>query len=1082
MKKILSLTFVFALIVALPIFPQDAKVFDGNRTERTADIPSFVGYVPDAIVVKFDPSIVNRFDRTLLAVGVTGNRAIDVLNRKYEARSLEQMFPGAQVKYLRGEQIDLSGYFRINFSGPQRSIERIASAYQSLSEVIKAEPIGIHTVDAIPNDGRFADQWHLNQANDHDIDAPEAWDIQTGSDGIIVGVLDTGVRYFHKDLGGSGASYSNPTNVDGNMWINWAEKNGTAGVDDDGNGYVDDWVGWDFVTGASNPPVYPCWSGEDCDTPDNDPRDFNGHGTHCAGNIGAINNNGYATAAPSGGWDADGNGVKVMACRIGWSVNVFNKGYEVGMVRMDFAAQAMRYAADNGAKIISCSWGSSNSGGIADAINYFIAAGGLIFKAAGNDGTESADYINGLGNSAIISVAATDQNDCLASWSNRGTWVDISSPGVGIWSLFHNHSDPANDYVASMDGTSMATPLAASVAALIWSQNPSWSASQVRQKLFDSADNIYNLSCNSSYNGKLGAGRINAYNAVAGGQPTPPTISINDVSVTEGNSGTVNAVFTVTLSKTPDQEVRVDFATANGTATAGTDYVANSGQLIFPAGGSTSQTITVVVNGDPTVESDETFFINLTNPVNATIADGQGQGTILNDDIQLSLSINDVAQPEGNSGITNFNFTVTLSAASSQEVRVDFATANGTATAGSDYVATSGTLIFPVGGALTQTVTVQVNGDQTVESDETFFVNLSNAVNAAIADGQGQGTIQNDDVQITISINDVAKPEGNAGTTNFGFTVTLSATPGQEVRVDYATANGTATAGSDYVATSGQLIFAAGGATTQTINVTVNGDQDVESNETFFVNLTNPVNATISDGQGQGTIQNDDAAANYMHVGDVKVTKVNLTSKLSYGKAEVLILDANGSPVANATVTGQWTEGSSGTVSFTTGSNGWGSNQTSNKRNVSRYCFKVTNVTKTDWTYDSAANVENWACSDGSSGLSAFAPAPGADPQMITDLEKELGEDVVFSYPNPFNSTTAINFYLGEPGQVRVEIYNVLGEKITTLLDRNLPAGLNTVSWDGRNASGNVVSGGYYFYRIQFPNGQAITRTMMMVK
>src|SRR5204863_5816284 len=155
-----------------------------------------------------------------------------------------------------------------------------------------------------------------------------------------------------------------------------------------------------------------------------------------------------------------------------------------------------------------------------------------------------------------------------------------------------------------------------------------------------------------------------------------------------------------------------------------------------------------------------------------------------------------VSVTEGNTGTTNAVFTVTLSAASSQTVTVDFATADGTATAGSDYVANSGTLTFN-SGDITKTITVVVNGDTLNETNETFFVNLSNAVNATIADGQGLGTITNDDFTLpTISINDVSVAEGNTGTTNAVFTVTLSPASGQTVTVDFGTADGASTAGS----------------------------------------------------------------------------------------------------------------------------------------------------------------------------------------------------------------------------------------------------------------------------------------------
>jgi len=228
-----------------------------------------------------------------------------------------------------------------------------------------------------------------------------------------------------------------------------------------------------------------------------------------------------------------------------------------------------------------------------------------------------------------------------------------------------------------------------------------------------------------------------------------PTLSINNVSQNEGNSGTTPFVFTVTLSAASASTVTVNYATADGTATAPSDYAATSGTLTFNPG-VTTQTITVNVVGDVVVEPNETFSVTLSSPSNATIATGTGTGTIFNDDAAglPSLSINNVSANEGNSGITPFTFTVTLSAASASTVTVNFATADGSATAPGDYSATSGTLRFAP-GVTTQTVTVNVNGDTTVEPNETFVVNLTGAVNATIAFATGVGTILNDDIATT---------------------------------------------------------------------------------------------------------------------------------------------------------------------------------------------------------------------------------------------------------------------------------------------------------------------------------------------
>jgi hypothetical protein len=274
--------------------------------------------------------------------------------------------------------------------------------------------------------------------------------------------------------------------------------------------------------------------------------------------------------------------------------------------------------------------------------------------------------------------------------------------------------------------------------------------------------------------------------------------------------------------------------------------------VIIPAG-QTSRTLTVAVIGDRLAESTETYFVNLSTPINATIGDGQGIGTILDD--EPWVSINDRTVTEGNTGSVNATFTVTLSALSDVDVTVHYATANGSATAGSDYTSTFGDVIIPH-DQISQTFTVAVIGDRSAEPTENFFVNLSAPVNAGISDSQGVGTILDNEPRL--SINNVSKKEGNGTTTQFLFTVTLSAAYDQAVTVNYATANGSASAGSDYQTKSGTLTFAPG-VTTMTITIIVIADKNKESDETFFVNLSGASsNALISDALGIGTINDDD--------------------------------------------------------------------------------------------------------------------------------------------------------------------------------------------------------------------------------
>lgn len=453
-----------------------------------------------------------------LRSGIAGIAVINALTAQTGIVELRPLHPSADPirDAMRGLP-DISGWYVATIDTRVTTVPAAMQLAAADVNVRSVEAIGLHPVYATPNDPSYASQWFLNQTSDKDIDAPEAWNVENGAPTSIVAVLDTGVRYYHKDLGGVNASSSAPNNADGNVWRNMAEINGATGVDDDGNGYVDDRFGWDFISS----PIYTCWSGEDCSGADNDPRDFNGHGTHCAGIVGAMSNNGYAVASAGGGFgsgsnSATGDGVKVMACRIGHSSNY--GGQEVGFVSMAYAASALTYAANNGARVASCSWGSSNSGGIATALNYFIASGGLVFKAAGNSNSQTADYM--CGRSDVYSVVATTQSDTKASFSSYGTWADISAPGVSILSTWHNHASPNSDYTAYLDGTSMATPLVASCAGVVWSKNPAWTRTQVWDALRNNADPIDAL--NPAYAGKLGSGRVNLHKALGGGSPPPP--------------------------------------------------------------------------------------------------------------------------------------------------------------------------------------------------------------------------------------------------------------------------------------------------------------------------------------------------------------------------------------------------------------------------------------------------------------------------------------------------------------------------------------------------------------------------------
>jgi hypothetical protein len=335
-----------------------------------------------------------------------------------------------------------------------------------------------------------------------------------------------------------------------------------------------------------------------------------------------------------------------------------------------------------------------------------------------------------------------------------------------------------------------------------------------------------------------------------------PTVQLSNATYSVNENAGFVAV-TATLSGPSAFTTTVIITTSNSTATAMSDYDAITTTLTF-APLQTSVTQPITINDDVAYEGDETFHVGLSNAVSATLnAPSAAVVTIVEDEAvptaQFSASAYSVSENVGAA-----TMTVTLNYPSVFTITVNYATSNGTAVAGSDYNAASGTLTFTP-GITRQTFAVAILNDTLDEANETVNLTLSGAVSATIgATNLATLTIVDDDPTPSLVIADVTKSEGNVGAAHFVFTVTLSAPSGLTVTVNYSTANGTANAPSDYITQNGVLTFTAG-ITTQLITVTVNGDTTYEVNETFFVNLSGANNATLADAQGVGTILNDDA-------------------------------------------------------------------------------------------------------------------------------------------------------------------------------------------------------------------------------
>jgi len=416
-------------------------------------------------------------------------------------------------------------------------------------------------------------------------------------------------------------------------------------------------------------------------------------------------------------------------------------------------------------------------------------------------GTDTAEFVEiydgGTGNISLtrlvvvfynggddMSYAAFDLDGFNTNANGYFTLGSAAVPGVDLVfadGLMQNGPDAVAVYVGNASDFPNGTPVTTTnlIDALVYDTNDADDAGLLTllnpgqpQVNEDTAGNGISNSNQRCPNGSGGPRNTSTYNQFV---PTAdaanvcaavaPTLSINDVSANEGNSGTTTFTFTVSLSSpAPAGGVTFDIATADSTATvADNDYVAKGLTAQTIAAGAQTYQFTVDVNGDATVEPNETFLVNVTNVTGATMADGQGVGTIQNDD-SPTVSISDVSANETNSGSTTFTFTVTSSLpAPAGGITFDIATADGTATvADNDYVARSLIAQTIPAGNTTYTFDVTVNGDANVEGNETFFVNLSNVAGATATDSQGLGTIQNDDGALLV-ISQIYAGGGNAG-------------------------------------------------------------------------------------------------------------------------------------------------------------------------------------------------------------------------------------------------------------------------------------------------------------------------------
>ncbi|WP_022978475.1 Calx-beta domain-containing protein [Nevskia ramosa] len=792
---------------------------------------------PSRLIVAYEDDIAAFRGRRRTALSFEAAQALDTLARS----RVDDLAVGAGQSMHYRRRLG-NGALLIDADGglDEAALTRLAARIKARrpAGLRYVEPDRILQPVLTPNDPYLGNLWGVAgpaQVNGlSGVNAYTTWDRTDGS-GATVAVIDTGYRP-HADLAG--------------QIVAQYDFISDAASANDGNGRDSD---------ASDPGDFRV-SGS-CGSSGTSNSSW--HGTHVAGTIAALANNGVGVAGVA-------YGAKLVIARVLGRCGGSTSDIADAIIWASGGTVSGVPANPRPAQVLNMSLGGqypcSSSPTLQGAIDSARSRNSTVVVAAGNANMDASGFSPASCN-GVISVAAIGDGGSRAPYSNYGASVDVAAPGgdmsrgstVGILSTYNNGATtPGSDSYAYLQGTSMASPHVAGVAALLYAAKPSITPDEVESTLKGNVRS-FPVSCSG-----CGTGLVDAALALAAIAPGPGSLrfSASSYAVTENGVG---ATISVQRSGGNAGAVSVNYASANGTAIAGSDYIATSGTLNWADGDATAKTFSVPMIDDAVAESSETLALTLSAPGGGATLGSIKTATLTIADNDSASVKSTLAFTAGSASIGEAAGSATVSVSrtpgSTGAVSVNYASSNGTALAGSDYSAVSGTLNWSAGDTASKSFTVPINNDSAAEANETIILSLSAPGGGAVLGATKTQTltiIDNDAAPGTLALSSATYTVGEAGGV---ATVTVTRSGGSygTAAIDYTTANGLAMAGSDYTAKAGRLVWASGDATSKTFTVAILNDTLKEKAETILIRLSNPQTATLgSPASGTVTIVDND--------------------------------------------------------------------------------------------------------------------------------------------------------------------------------------------------------------------------------